>query len=49
MPAEARTGSDDAYSMIEGSLAPILVEAVKAQQAEIEQLRSEVAALKAPR
>ena len=44
-----KAGSTDTYSMREGNLIPILVEAVKEQQVEIEQLRTELAALKKPR
>ena len=42
-----KAGSDGIYGVKDGSLVPILVEAVKEQQAEIKTLREEVAALKA--
>ena len=44
-----KAGSDGIYGVKDGSLVPILVEAVKEQQAEIKTLREEVAALKAAR
>jgi hypothetical protein len=45
-PGKAATG---AYSLNEANLVPLLIEAVKEQQAQIEQLRAELAALKAAR
>jgi hypothetical protein len=44
-----KAGGSGTYSLSETNLIPILVQAVKEQQAEIEQLRAEVAALKAGR
>jgi hypothetical protein len=41
--------SEQPYSIKEGDLVPVLVEAVKEQQAEIEQLRAELAAMKPAR
>jgi hypothetical protein len=41
--------SEQPYSIKEGDLVPVLVEAVKEQQAEIEQLRAELAAMKGAR
>jgi hypothetical protein len=41
------SGSNGTYTLSETGLIPVLVEAVKAQQAEIEQLRAEMTALKA--
>jgi len=44
-----RAGPDGVYGVKEESLVPILVEAVKEQQAEIKELRAELAALRAQR
>jgi len=41
-----KVGAKDPYGVKDGSLIPILVEAIKAQQAEIKALQAEVAALK---
>lgn len=49
VPAVVSKGSDGFYSVDYGRLVPLLVEAMKAQQAEIESLKSEVATLKAKR
>lgn len=43
----AKQGGRDVYGLKEGALTPVLVEAIKEQQAEIESLKSQVAALKA--
>lgn len=43
-----KAGTDDVYSMQTSSLLPVLVEAIKEQQREIEQLRTSLAALKRP-
>ena len=44
-----RKGSDDIYGLKEGSLVAVLVEAVKEQQSEIEELRAKVAILTSAR
>jgi hypothetical protein len=42
-------GSSEIYGLKEASIVPILVEAIKAQQAEIKQLQADLAAMKASR
>ncbi len=46
VPEAVKAGSDGVYGVKEGTLVPILIEAVKAQQAEIDELKAQVAALK---